>query len=49
MFVIQYQLHLTKGKSKVEVRFRTIEGKIAGGIYGIRIFNEGYKYKTIVF
>ena len=33
-------LALTTGKEKVEVKFVSERGKIAGGIYGVRIVNE---------
>jgi DUF1680 family protein len=31
---------LTTGKNKVEVRFSSIEGKAAGGVYGLRVLNS---------
>ncbi|MFN7252315.1 MAG: beta-L-arabinofuranosidase domain-containing protein [Anaerobacillus sp.] len=31
---------LTDGKQKVEVKFASTEGKIAGGVYGVRIVNQ---------
>lgn len=33
-------LALTKGKEKVEVKFVSEEGKVAGGVYGVRIVND---------
>ncbi|RKL65634.1 glycosyl hydrolase [Salipaludibacillus neizhouensis] len=38
-FEVQYAIpqDLLKGKQKIEVKFKSSEGKIAGGIYGVRI------------
>jgi DUF1680 family protein len=33
-------LTLTNGKEKVEVKFASEEGKVAGGVYGVRIIND---------
>ncbi|WP_088104879.1 glycoside hydrolase family 127 protein [Halalkalibacter urbisdiaboli] len=41
-FDICYEIpkSLTKGKTKVEVKFTSKTGKVAGGVYGLRIVNE---------
>jgi hypothetical protein len=33
-------LTLTNGKEKVEVKFASEEGKVAGGVYGVRVIND---------
>ncbi|MFA9560459.1 beta-L-arabinofuranosidase domain-containing protein [Evansella sp. AB-rgal1] len=42
-FEVRYNVpeELTKGKSKVEVKFASAEGKIAGGVYGVRMVRRG--------
>lgn len=42
LFDVSYTIpeSLTKGKSKVEVKFVSKEGKAAGGVYGLRTVNE---------
>ncbi|WP_374717224.1 DUF6805 domain-containing protein [Geobacillus thermodenitrificans] len=39
LFDVYYEIptELTKGKQKIEVKFLSQEGKIAGGVYGVRI------------
>ena len=37
VYTIPY--NLTKGKEKIEVKFVSTEGKIAGGVYGVKILN----------
>jgi uncharacterized protein len=38
LFHVMYEIpsELTRGKEKVEVKFVSTEGKIAGGVYGLR-------------
>lgn len=38
VYTIPY--NLTKGKEKIEVKFVSTEGKIAGGVYGVKILND---------
>ncbi|WP_138416018.1 DUF6805 domain-containing protein [Aquibacillus sediminis] len=42
LFDVCYEIpaHLMINKEKVEVRFKSEEGKAAGGVYGVRILNE---------
>ncbi|MCJ8007526.1 beta-L-arabinofuranosidase domain-containing protein [Lederbergia wuyishanensis] len=42
LFDISYEipLEITKGKTKIEVKFASGKGNIAGGIYGVRIVNR---------
>lgn len=42
LFEVCYEIPeaLTKDKEKVEVKFKSEEGKAAGGVYGVRITNE---------
>jgi len=41
LFSVCYEIpmSLTKGKEKVEVKFASEDGKVAGGVYGVRIVN----------
>ncbi|PMC35653.1 glycosyl hydrolase [Bacillus sp. UMB0899] len=45
LFDVTYEIpfSLTEGKDKIEVRFTSSEGKIAGGVYGVRIINDVIK------
>ncbi|MCM3164172.1 glycoside hydrolase family 127 protein [Metabacillus litoralis] len=42
LFAVVYPIpfSLTEGKEKIEVKFVSTEGKIAGGIYGLRMINH---------
>ncbi|MEK3888231.1 beta-L-arabinofuranosidase domain-containing protein [Bacillus sp. FSL K6-3431] len=42
IFKIYYNIPmiLTEGKQVVEVKFSSIEGKVAGGVYGVRVLNS---------
>ena len=41
-FEVRYELplSLTTGKTKIEIMFLAAEGKVAGGVYGVRITNS---------